>query len=416
MTQNLIPIQFATIDDNVYAGFWKRLGAYLIDLLIILPIGFGIAYLTGLDKNAYYYTFIPSLLLFSFYNIYLVKVYGGTPGKLIVGIKIINANGNNVGYVEATKRYFIDILLALFSGAVMIYSLSVISEDTFLSLSFIERSKELKAINPTLNSVHVWLANIWVWSEFIVLLTNPRKRAIHDYIGGTVVIKEKYHNKILEEVNLPKSNTYLSPDLKLVGSLIPSVFLVSFIALMLTNKFVLPEINSLGITGFNIIDFEQQLPVDFMNYGMTGFLIVLFSLLLAKDQRWNSPTMYGALMLTISGIAWLSFGLFPLEVEGDNAIFGVSHLLLVHLCWLPAIIGIALFLPELHEKYSSNGIRIVTIVALTLMILDTIYQGTLEYSGIVGSIGYFVYMTWFAIFPFLIKSPDANKSSRCTTH
>ena len=107
--------------------------------------------------------------------------------------------------------------------------------------------------------------------------------------------------------------------------------------------------------------------------------------------------MFGAIMLTISGIAWLSFGLFPLEEEGYNAFFGASHLIRIHLCWVPAIIGIALFLPELHEKYYSNGIRIVTIVALTLMILDTIYQGTFKYSGVVGSIGYFVFMTWFAV-------------------
>jgi len=408
MTQKLIPIQFETIDDNIYAGFWKRLGAFLIDLLIILPLGFGIAYLTGLEKNAYYYTFIPSILFFAFYNIHLIKVYGGTPGKLLVGIKIINNNGSSAGYVEATKRYFVDILLAIFSGAVMIYSLSIIPEDTFLSLSIIERSKELKALNPTLNSVHVLLANIWVWSEFIVLLTNSRKRAIHDYIGGTVVIKGKYHKQIEEELNPPKSNIHLFPDLKLVGVLIPAVFIISFMALLLTNEFLLPGIPSLGITGFNINGFEQQLPVDFLNYGTTGILIIIFSILLAKYQRWNSPSMYGAIMLTISGIAWLSFGLFPLEVEGDNAIFGIPHLIRIHLCWVSAIVGIALFLPELHEKYYSNGIRIVTIVALTLMILDTIYQWTFDYSGIVGSIGYFVFMTWFAIFSFLIKSPDAN--------
>jgi len=32
------------------------------------------------------------------------------------------------------------------------------------------------------------LQNIWIWSEFVVLLTNAKRRAIHDYLAGTVVI------------------------------------------------------------------------------------------------------------------------------------------------------------------------------------------------------------------------------------
>jgi uncharacterized RDD family membrane protein YckC len=31
--------------------------------------------------------------------------------------------------------------------------------------------------------------NIWVWSELVVLLTNRKRRALHDFIAGTVVIK-----------------------------------------------------------------------------------------------------------------------------------------------------------------------------------------------------------------------------------
>jgi uncharacterized RDD family membrane protein YckC len=30
--------------------------------------------------------------------------------------------------------------------------------------------------------------NIWVWGELIVLLTNRKRRAIHDFIAGTIVV------------------------------------------------------------------------------------------------------------------------------------------------------------------------------------------------------------------------------------
>ena len=32
--------------------------------------------------------------------------------------------------------------------------------------------------------------NVWVWSEFITILFNKRKKALHDYLAGTVVIRK----------------------------------------------------------------------------------------------------------------------------------------------------------------------------------------------------------------------------------
>ncbi|MCR9185270.1 MAG: hypothetical protein NXH81_07740 [Halieaceae bacterium] len=42
---------------------------------------------------------------------------------------------------------------------------------------------------------------LWVWREFIVLLFNKRKRAIHDVIAGAVVMKQEY----TEPVAAPRS-------------------------------------------------------------------------------------------------------------------------------------------------------------------------------------------------------------------
>jgi len=33
-----------------------------------------------------------------------------------------------------------------------------------------------------------WIQNAWVWGELIVLLTNRKRRALHDFIAGTVVV------------------------------------------------------------------------------------------------------------------------------------------------------------------------------------------------------------------------------------
>jgi uncharacterized RDD family membrane protein YckC len=30
---------------------------------------------------------------------------------------------------------------------------------------------------------------IWIWGEFITMLFNKRRRAVHDYMAGTVVVR-----------------------------------------------------------------------------------------------------------------------------------------------------------------------------------------------------------------------------------
>jgi uncharacterized RDD family membrane protein YckC len=201
MKTDLLPVHFFEINDSIYAGFWKRIGAMLLDFVIVLPIIFLFQYLNGLDRTIYYYTMIPYLLFFMWFHIYLVKRYGGTPGKLIVGIKIVKKNADSVDWQASIMRYIITIALTLISMIIMIVSLSMIDDSTYLNLDFWQRSKYLTELNPTLFKIQMWISNIWVYSEFIVLLTNDRKRSIHDFMAGTVVIKAKYHNKIIELIN-----------------------------------------------------------------------------------------------------------------------------------------------------------------------------------------------------------------------
>ena len=58
------------------------------------------------------------------------------------------------------------------------------------------------------------MQQIWIWSEFVVLLFNRRKRAIHDFIAGTVVILKEFAEPDLG-LNVPArgmENSYESED------------------------------------------------------------------------------------------------------------------------------------------------------------------------------------------------------------
>lgn len=139
----------------------------------------------------YLYYFIPDALFVFIYNVYLVQRFGGTPGKRLMRIRIVKLNGDPVNYREALLRYFPEWLMTIGSSfALLIAALHLTDAQYFSVPSFIERTQLIKSTAPGWNSPLELASDIWVWSEFIVMLTNKKRRAIHDFIAGTVVIKD----------------------------------------------------------------------------------------------------------------------------------------------------------------------------------------------------------------------------------
>ena len=69
------------------------------------------------------------------------------------------------------------------------------TDEQYESMSFMERSAFIMASLPIWYKPIHWAHNIWIWGEFIVLLMNKRRRALHDFLAGTVVIKKKYEKE-----------------------------------------------------------------------------------------------------------------------------------------------------------------------------------------------------------------------------
>ena len=193
---NETPLKIEGIEESLYAGFWSRLGSLFLDFLIVIPFTGLILYINSLGLNNYFITVIPGLAFSLWYHVYLVKKHGGTPGKLIVGIKIININGEKVDWKEAILRHIVLFGITLISVFVMIRAIGLADESQYMSLTWMQKNQYLMGLSPVLYSVYTWLSNIWIYGELIVLLTNKRKRAIHDFIAGTVIVKSKYEQAI----------------------------------------------------------------------------------------------------------------------------------------------------------------------------------------------------------------------------
>ncbi|OYW16435.1 MAG: hypothetical protein B7Z55_14200, partial [Planctomycetales bacterium 12-60-4] len=79
-------------------------------MLVVLPLS-ALAF-WGSERFRLFdlYCFAPRTLFSLFFGVYLVGRFGGTPGKLMTGIRVRRVSGVAVGYREAFLRYLPDFL------------------------------------------------------------------------------------------------------------------------------------------------------------------------------------------------------------------------------------------------------------------------------------------------------------------
>lgn len=201
MKNEILPTSFQGINNDVYAGFMPRLGALLLDILIMIPVMGLVMYLGNISKTGSLFGNLISLIISLAYNVIFVKVYGGTPGKMIMKLKIIQKNGDDVDWKAAFYRYSVEFFIAFLGLYVLFLTLNLIDDATYVSLGFIQRSQTISKLNPMPNMVHTWLNFGWYIAGIIVLLANARKRTTHDFIAGTVVVKSIYLEMMRKVVN-----------------------------------------------------------------------------------------------------------------------------------------------------------------------------------------------------------------------
>jgi uncharacterized RDD family membrane protein YckC len=99
-----------------YAGFWIRALAMLIDGIILNIVGAILGKILGPNVGG-----ILSLGINVAYFIYFIGSSGQTPGKMVCGIKVINADGSDLNFQKAFLRWlgYIISTLTIFIGYIM---------------------------------------------------------------------------------------------------------------------------------------------------------------------------------------------------------------------------------------------------------------------------------------------------------
>jgi uncharacterized RDD family membrane protein YckC len=118
-----------------YAGFWRRLAAHLIDklligivlLIVFVPlfamIGISVMSHDSFDDtsasfvvaliSAYFVAIVLAIIGEWLYFAIMESMKGATIGKMALGIKVTDMNGERISFGRATGRYFGKILSSL---------------------------------------------------------------------------------------------------------------------------------------------------------------------------------------------------------------------------------------------------------------------------------------------------------------
>jgi len=192
------------INSDIYPDLAARFVALILDGLFAFAIFIPFDFFEGYSKNIHLYSILFNLVVLFFYHVYLVQRYGGTPGKLILGIKIIKLNTQPITWHEAILRYLVQLAKVILTAGLAIYAINLADNAHYVSLGWLHRSSYLSSFYPDLIQIKIlgktfmhihWVTQLfgfWTIAEIIAVFTNHRKRAVHDYIAGTVVVKTGY--------------------------------------------------------------------------------------------------------------------------------------------------------------------------------------------------------------------------------
>jgi uncharacterized RDD family membrane protein YckC len=176
---------------NNFATFWQRFAATLIDVLILLPVWLVQPWGMWFSKSVALVLTVLCPALIIGYSVCGHGLFGRTVGKWSVGIRVVRVTGERIGWREAWLRSSVDIFLSALGVVGWIVAFVTVADGEYYGLRWVQRVENVAAHEP---SWTVWVTKVgalWLWSEVVTMLFNERRRALHDFIAGTVVISER---------------------------------------------------------------------------------------------------------------------------------------------------------------------------------------------------------------------------------
>lgn len=171
------------IKNEKYHTFWRRFFAGILDAFIFFPISWILDFIQNTLHLSFFAILISIISTYSFlaYSVLLHGYLGQTLGKMICKVKVLDISEKSLSMRQALIRDLVPILLISFFIPIEVYRI----------LHGIPMEELIES-----NRTVMWFAilfgmghNLWFFAELITMLTNSKRRAIHDFLARSVVIK-----------------------------------------------------------------------------------------------------------------------------------------------------------------------------------------------------------------------------------
>jgi uncharacterized RDD family membrane protein YckC len=169
--------------DHKYSTFWPRFWAGIVDWIIFLPWAFLVGWILKQSHSTplRLLCFMVDSFAFVTYSIVMHGRYGQTIGKMACKVIVLDVSESRLSMRQA-------ILRDLFSLAFLPFSIAV-------ALPRVLRGEDPYAVVPTVDLTMLILGSVGLilfLLEIVTMLTNHKRRSLHDFIAGSVVVRRSY--------------------------------------------------------------------------------------------------------------------------------------------------------------------------------------------------------------------------------
>jgi hypothetical protein len=183
----------------------------------------------------------------------------------------------------------------------------------------------------------------------------------------------------------------------LIAILTGVFFIVGFAILFVLNPQTYEELNNLSLASYNIPGMNARVWVVSM-YVITGLLIIIFCGSLIKDKLHLSEGFIGKILIAVSGLVWLSFGIFDSNPTIDLSI----HVLLIRLVvfLISSCIGLLLLGVGYHRIAQDKFLKWFTLSSAALIALISLLSIFVynDDTWVRTNVSLTTYFVWFTVF------------------
>lgn len=169
---------------NKYGTFWRRFWAGLVDGIVFVPILFLNVWMadnaTRMPVSVVCVWHVVSSLIWYGYSIWFHARCGQTLGKMVLGVRVMDVSESRpIGFKQALLR----------DGIPLVLTLALLPRDIIQIVNGTSYLLHKNALPDAASMLLMFVDCGWAFLEGVTMLFNRKRRALHDFIAGSVVVR-----------------------------------------------------------------------------------------------------------------------------------------------------------------------------------------------------------------------------------